>query len=67
MLVQAQESLLLRGIQFHRLGRGEATSGPSFSRGGAALLAEFQFQLGDGGHDAGNGTPRRSAGVHPFT
>ena len=37
------------------------------SRGcGAALLAQFEFQLGDGGRDAGDGAPGRSAGVHAF-
>jgi hypothetical protein len=34
--------------------------------GGAALLAEFELQLRDGRHDAGYGTPRWSACVHPF-
>jgi hypothetical protein len=39
---------------------------PSLTRCRTALLAQFQFQLGDRGHDAGDGAPRRRAGVHPF-
>jgi hypothetical protein len=66
VLVQAQKSLLLGRIQFHRFGGGQSACHPSLTRCRAALLAQFQFQLGDRGHDAGDGAPSRSAGVHPF-
>ena len=66
LLVQAQKSRLLGHTQFHRLGGGQATCDPGLAGGGAALPTKFEFQLGDRGHDAGDGAPRRSAGVHAF-
>jgi hypothetical protein len=39
---------------------------PRLAGGCPALLIKFEFQLGDRGHDAGDGAPRRGARVHAF-
>ncbi len=49
MLVQAQKSLLLGRIQFHRFGGGQSACHPSLPGSCTALLAQFEFQLGDRG------------------
>jgi len=66
MLIQAQKPLLLGRVKLHRLRGGQAACDPRLAGSGAALLTKFEFQLGDRGHDAGDGAPRRSAGVDAF-
>ena len=66
-LGEATELLLSLQGEFGGLGGWQAARAPGGPGGGATLAAKFEFKLGQGGHDGGDGATCRGVRIYAFT
>lgn len=64
---ETAELLLSLEGEFGGLSGWQAALSPGVPRSGTALTAEFEFKLGQGGHDGGDGPACWCAGIYAFT
>lgn len=65
-LSEAMELLLSLSGEFGGFGGWQLSGSPGVPGSGAPLTAKFEFELGQGSHDGGDGAACRSAGIYAF-